>query len=189
MKENKVSNYKLASKGKRLLATIVESIIIAIFVYILQSLNSSGSLKILESGLKGELVYYAFLSILIGSFYPQLFGNIGHAIFNLKVISSETGEDYKTSFKGIIRELLKYVLTFLIIPVIWILWDEKNQNLYDKITKTLVVEKNKEGANIVETKSNKYEELDKLKKLLDNGTLTNSEYESEKRKILELKSE
>jgi hypothetical protein len=87
------------------------------------------------------------------------------------------------------RELLKYVLTFLVIPVIWILWDEKNQNLYDKMTKTLVVEKNKEGEKIVESNSNKYEKLDKLKKLLDNGTLTNEEYENEKKKILKLKSE
>ena len=168
--ENKVSNYKLASKGKRLLATIVESIIIAVLIYIFQSIKT---IEILEAGMKGELIYYGFISIVIGSFYPQYIGNIGHAFFNLKVISSETGEDYKTTFEGIIRELLKYFLTFLIVPAIWILWDEKNQNLYDKITKTLVVEKHDVENNIEEPKSsekqvnsNKYEELDKLKKLL-----------------------
>ncbi|KAA3645574.1 MAG: RDD family protein [Bacteroidetes bacterium] len=192
MNKTQTHGYKLASKGKRLLATIVESIIIAIFVYILQSLNHAGSIGLLENGLKGELVYYGFISVVIGSFYPQYIGNIGHAIFGLKVISSENGEDYKTSFKGIIRELLKYVLSFLIIPAIWILWDEKNQNLYDKITNTLVVEKNEKIKNTVESKSdkiesdsNKYEELSKLKKLLDNETLTKEEYQTEKKKILD----
>jgi len=196
MNKTQTHDYKLASKGKRLLATIVESIIIAIFVYILQSITSSGTIRLLESGLKGELLYYGFIAVVIGSLYPQYLGNLGHAIFKLKVISSETGEDYKTSFQGITRELLKYVLTFLIIPAIWILWDEKNQNLYDKITKTLVVEKEDVQNKIEEpkfneklSKSDKFEQLDKLKKLLDNGTLTNEEYENEKKKILEMKNE
>jgi uncharacterized RDD family membrane protein YckC len=59
----------------------------------------------------------------------------------LKVISSETGDDYKKASDGAIRELLKGVLSFFLIPIIWILWDDKNQNLYDKLTKTYVVEK------------------------------------------------
>ena len=62
-------------------------------------------------------------------------------MFGLKVISSESGNDFKKASDGGIRELLKGVFSFFIIPIIWILWDDKNQNLYDKLTKTYVVEK------------------------------------------------
>ena len=82
-------------------------------------------------------------SVILGAIcYPYLKGNIGHNLFKLKVISSETGEDYSKSSQGAFRELLKATLGILIIPSIWILWDDKNQNLYDKFTKTYVVENN-----------------------------------------------
>ena len=91
-----------------------------------------------------DVAHSAIAGIVVGAiFYPMFIGNLGHKIFNLKVISSETGADYSRAEKGAMRECLKYVLAYLIIPIIWILWDEKNQNLYDKLTKTLVVEKNK----------------------------------------------
>ena len=109
MNRTQTHDYKLASKGKRFLATLVETIIITVFVYILQSFTS---IKILEIGIKGEFIYYGFVAVVIGSFYPQYLGNIGHAIFKLKVISSETGEDYnqqiavkrvKEGIKGILN--------------------------------------------------------------------------------------
>ena len=53
--------------------------------------------------------------------YPIFTGNLGHRIFNIKVISEETGEDYKAPEKVAIREGLKHVLGFLLIPSIWIL--------------------------------------------------------------------
>jgi len=85
----------------------------------------------------------AIFGLIVGAiFYPIFCGNLGHRIFNLKVICEETGEDYNKAEKGALRECLKYALTFLIIPIIWILWDEKRQNIYDKMTKTLVVECN-----------------------------------------------
>jgi uncharacterized RDD family membrane protein YckC len=89
-----------------------------------------------------EIVYSAIYGIITGGiFYPLFTGNLGHKIFNLKVISAETGEDFNKAENGAIRECLKSVLSYLIIPIIWILWDENNQNLYDKLTKTLVVYK------------------------------------------------
>ena len=84
-------------------------------------------------------------SLIIGAvLYPICIGNLGHKIFNLKVISSESGVDYNKASDGAIREFLKYLSSYLIIPIIWILWDNKNQNLYDKLTKTFVVENNRE---------------------------------------------
>ena len=89
-----------------------------------------------------DVVYSVVYGIVVGAiFYPLFSGNLGYRIFNLKVISAETGEDFNKAENGAIRECLKSVLSYLIIPIIWILWDENNQNLYDKLTKTLVVYK------------------------------------------------
>lgn len=90
-----------------------------------------------------ELNFSIIFGLIVGAiFYPIFTGNLGHRIFGLKVISSDSGNDFKKASDGAIREMLKAVFSFLIIPIIWILWDDKNQNLYDKLTMTYVVEKN-----------------------------------------------
>ena len=147
MNKTKIHGYKLASKGKRLIATLTEGIIFGIIIlgiYLIIGKTASEFWTDLGSDFEFlDIVYSLVTGIIIGAiFYPIFTGNLGHRIFNIKVISEETGEDYKAPEKGAIREGLKHVLGFLLIPSIWILWDEKNQNLYDKITKTLVVEKN-----------------------------------------------
>lgn len=80
-------------------------------------------------------------ALIMGVFYKIYAGNLGHKLFNLKVIHSETGVEFKSYGRGVFRELLKNFLAYLIVPIIWILWDKNNQNLYDKITKTYVVKK------------------------------------------------
>ncbi len=140
MKEKHKHGYQIASKGKRFLAAIVDGIILSIGLYLI--FRSSFSIFLDSDFQLIEVVYYAILGIVTGAvFYPIFKGNLGHRIFNLKVISIETGEDYSKAENGAIRECIKYVSSYLFIPVIWILWDKKNQNLYDKFTKTLVVEK------------------------------------------------
>ena len=146
MNETKIHGYKLASRWKRFFATIIEGIIYSIIllgIYLIIGKSVSEFWNDFNSDFKFlDILYSLVTGLFIGAiFYPLFTGNIGHRIFNLKVISSENGKDYKKPEKGAIREGLKHVLSFLIIPCIWILWDEKNQNLYDKIAKTLVVEK------------------------------------------------
>jgi len=142
MKENTIYGYKLASIGKRLIASLIEAIIFLLpqmLIYYMLGISDYWSRDFELS----DIIHSAFSGILVGIiFYPIYSGNLGHRIFNLKVISSENGEDFKKPKNGAIRELLKNVLSFLIIPVIWILWDDKNQNLYDKISKTYVVRRN-----------------------------------------------
>ena len=143
MNKKTTHGYQLASKGKRLIATLCEGIIfilITLGIYLILGKSISeywnSDFEFIDVG------FSAITGLIVGAiFYPMFIGNLGHRIFSLKVISAETGEDYKKPEKGAIRECLKYVLSYLIIPSIWILWDQKNQNLYDKITKTLVVEK------------------------------------------------
>ena len=142
MKDNQLHGYNLASKETRLIAHLTEGVIYLIIFAGIYFILGYPIRELFNSDFKlTDIGYSAIFGLIVGAiFYPLFNGNLGHKIFGLKVISSETGEDYKKSAEGAIRELLKNVLGYLFIPIIWILWDEKNQNLYDKLTKTYVVE-------------------------------------------------
>lgn len=134
-----VFGYILATKGIRFLANLVETVIYTIVIYLPYLMITTSSFKNLNSINFG---FAAIVGLIIGAiWYPLFSGNLGHKIFNLKVISSVTGDDYEKAPDGAIREMLKGIFSFFIIPIIWILWDDKNQNLYDKLTKTYVVQK------------------------------------------------
>jgi len=141
--KNNVHGFKLASKGSRFLANIVETLIYTVTIYIPYILAIRGSLKgYLNGNNSPTFEFAAVFGLIVGAIcYPLFTGNLGHRIFGLKVIHEKTGEDFNKAADGGIRELIKGVFSFFIIPIIWLLWDDKNQNLYDKLTKTLVVEK------------------------------------------------
>lgn len=143
MRNNRVYNYELASKGDRLFAAIIQGILLFILLIIVHKLIGIPIATIFSSDTDLIDILISILQgIILGAvFYPFFTGNLGHKIFGLKVISAETGEDYKKADEGAIRECLKNILGYLIIPNIWILWDNKNQNLYDKLTKTYVVKR------------------------------------------------
>ncbi len=144
MEQTPEYQYKIASKGKRLLAHLLEGIIYLIITLIYYNILGKSVDDYLnrEVSLK-EVLYSALASIVTGLvFYPIFSGNLGHKLLGLKVISSKSGKDYNYASDGAIRELLKYLGGFLIIPVLWLLWDKENQNLYDKVTETFVVENN-----------------------------------------------
>ena len=134
--------YKIASKGKRLLAHLLEGVIYLFITLMYYRILGNSMDDYLNREINvSDFLYSALSSIVTGFiFYPLFSGNLGHKLLGLKVISSKTGEEYKIASDGAIRELLKYLGGFLIIPVVWVLWDKENQNLYDKITETLVVE-------------------------------------------------
>lgn len=129
----KMHGYKLASKGKRLIATITETLISLLIIFGIFKLYPGGtfeefweSLETWEATESIDIIYSAVSGLIFGAvFYPIFSGNLGHKIFNLKVIPEETGEDFNLPEKGGIRECLKYILGCLIVPKIWILWDER----------------------------------------------------------------
>jgi uncharacterized RDD family membrane protein YckC len=129
--------YGLARKRDRLYAVIIESLIFGIPLYFIlgkEAFNDPFNLS--------SMVIQGVISTILGAiFYPMWSGGIGHKIMNIKVISAEDGKDINTAKMGAIREALKYVLGYFVIPAIWLLWDKDTQNLYDKITKTYVVKK------------------------------------------------
>jgi len=130
--------YDLARRRERLFATIIEAIIITVPLLLLfgESINDNG-LYSFES-----IFGYGILSAILGAiFYPMWGGNLGHKIMGLTVISVENGEIQNNAKTGAIREVLKCVFSLVIIPDVWLLWDDNRQNLYDKVAKTYVVKK------------------------------------------------
>jgi uncharacterized RDD family membrane protein YckC len=139
--EGQYFGYELARRSERLLATIIESIILIIFILIV-FFDSNGNI---EPYYPGFIYCIAISSAILGAiFYPMWGCSLGHKVMGIKVISSVDGSDQKKARKGLIREGLKFVSLLFIIPVIWLVWDKNRQNLYDKIAKTYVV-KNKES--------------------------------------------
>lgn len=134
--------YRIASRGKRLLAHLLEGIIYLFITLVFYKIKGSSLDDYLNREVNmSDFLYSALASIITGFiFYPLFSVNLGHKLLGLKVISSKSGEEYKFASDGAFRELLKYLGGFLIIPVVWLLWDKENQNLYDKVTETLVVE-------------------------------------------------
>ncbi len=143
MSEQLDDKYVVASKSKRFLAHMLEGIIYLIITLAYYLAIGSSVDDYLNREIKvADMLYSALATIVTGFiFYPLFSGNLGHKLMGLKVISAKTGEEYNYASDGAIRELLKYLGGFLIIPVVWILWDNENQNLYDKVTETFVVEK------------------------------------------------
>ncbi len=133
--------YELASLNQRFFAVIVESLVLIIPLILILPGYTLGS----ESAYNPENIFIGIVgSAILGAlFYPMWSGNIGHKILGLKVISSTDGSDKKSAFDGIIREGLKNIFGYLLIPVIWLIWDKDNQNLYDKVSKTYVVRNKK----------------------------------------------
>jgi len=144
MQQEQLHGYKLASRGKRLVASLTEGIIYIFVMIGIYMLFGKSFGYYWEQDLQLiDIPVSAITGLIVGAiFYPLFSGNLGHRIFGLKVVSAESGKDVDKAPEGAIRELLKYVLGYLILPVIWLLWDDKKQNLYDKLSKTLVVENN-----------------------------------------------
>ncbi len=138
--KGKYFGYELASKWQRLVADIVGSLILLVpFLILRASLYDNYSD---DSSLGDYFILMIIILIILGAiFYSMWSGNLGHKIMGLKVISSNDGKDKNKAISGAYREGLKHILNFLVIPNIWLLWDEDNQNLYDKVAKTYVVKK------------------------------------------------
>ena len=130
--------YSLATPLDRLGAALLESLIIYIPLYFI--LGDSGHLfseNIFD--FESILLQSGFAALLGAVFYSLWSGNLGHKLLGMKVISAVDGLDQRKAVAGALREFLKSILGVFIIPIIWLIWDAKNQNLYDKITNTIVV--------------------------------------------------
>jgi uncharacterized RDD family membrane protein YckC len=135
--------YALARRRERFFAAFTETLIVLIILFLIFGKKAfSADEEITLSSSLIDAAWGALYGIIFGAlFYPIWSGNLGHKIFGLKVISAEDGSDYKKASQGALREALKGAIGVFIIPVIWLLWDDDRQNLYDKVVKTYVVKK------------------------------------------------
>jgi len=120
--------YERAGRLGRFLAVLIESVIFYPVIMLFGSdmyISTIGGLAL--SSVAGFI------------FYPMFSGHLGHKILGYKVISSKDGSDYNNGVQGCLREFLKNIMALLIIPVIWLLFDERCRNLYDIVLETYVV--------------------------------------------------
>ena len=136
--------YELAKRRERLFAYLVEAFIVSVTFLLLFLVMGVDFENVPEKPFIDihDVLYSAVTGVVMGAvLYPIFSGNLGHAILGMKVISSVTGEDYKSPLQGAVRETLKYVLGYLIVPFLVIFFDKRKQTLIDMMTKTLVVKK------------------------------------------------
>ncbi|MCS6934865.1 MAG: M48 family metalloprotease [Chitinophagales bacterium] len=139
---DKYFGYELARRRERLFARIIEAIIISVPILLLFGRNLSDRNPYSFGSIVGGTIFSAILGAI---FYSLWGGNLGHKIMGLQVISKENGEIQRNAKTGALRETLKYLFSFVFIPVVWLLWDDNKQNLYDKVVKTYVVRKSRSG--------------------------------------------
>jgi len=135
--EIKNNDYELASVSARFGGYLILNVIVLIIFF-----AAGGTVEELEQseGFFEDALWAGIGGGAInGIFYPFFSGNLGHKLLGLKVIHKETGKPINNIFQGYIREFLKGFSSMVIIPLIWLFFDENRQNLYDKMTKTLVV--------------------------------------------------
>ncbi len=129
-------NCILASPNKRFWAEIINALIFGLPILAIRQGSEF-------SWISKDDIYIIPINVITSAiFYPFFSGSLGHRILGIKVVSIESGEDRNSIFFGIYRELLKSILGYLIIPIIWLFWDKNYQNLYDKIVKTIVIYRN-----------------------------------------------
>lgn len=115
---------------ERLVAYIIDGIIIAIAQVVLQFILPYGLAVLLSFGV--GIAYFAY-------FWSSTGQTPGKIVMNLRVVSSETGDLIDPG-----RAILRYV-GYLVsgIPLglgfLWVIWDEKKEGWHDKIAKTRVV--------------------------------------------------
>ncbi len=122
------------------MAALIDGIIVGITINAIVRVNYSRQ----DEELMTMFLYACFCAIMGAFLYPMWSGNIGHRIMGIKVISVADGTDSSGFFRGALREFLKTVSIYLLIPSIWILWDSKRQNLYDKALGTIVVKRRRQ---------------------------------------------
>ena len=139
-----IKDAEIASKTSRLLAFLIDYLIIQTiyfsYVYYVENITFWNYLdkefNIFDT-LIGTLIALIYGCII----YPIFSGNLGHKIMGLKVVNIENKSNFNKFYEGAFREFVKDFCIVLIIPNLWILFDKQNQNIYDKLFKTIVVKR------------------------------------------------
>lgn len=121
-KEEHQLNHILASPTKRFWAVIMDSFIFGIPFYLYFGYP--------DTFFNTQQIYGIFAEVISSAvFYPFFSATLGHRILGIKVIYVETEKNCNSLIMGLFREFLKCTMGYLIVPVIWLFWDKRQQNL------------------------------------------------------------
>lgn len=147
MMNSKYFGYTLAGKQDRFFAYLLQTLIILLPLFLIfgeEVFNSDEEFTLVS--FVDDAIYGAIVGAIFGAIcYPIWGRNLGHRILGLKVISAADGSNYNQISQGVVREAIKGAFSAFFIPAIWLLWDDDNQTLYDKVIKTYVVKDQKVG--------------------------------------------
>lgn len=136
----KYHGYALASRAQRLIGWMIEGVLVTIICLLIWD-DEYKKVMVMDGYV---LVYNIPVWVLLGAVsYPTWGCNVGQRIMGLQVINTKTGEVERNVVNGALRELLKNLLALLIVPIMWLLWDEDKQNVYDKLLNHYVVKRRK----------------------------------------------
>lgn len=131
--ETLLNGYTNATAGRRLGALLINFTIALVLGTMLHKSHQTLS----------SIMLFFFMPITSLLTYPLWGGTVGHRLLGIKVIHAETGEVVNGAITGALRELTKIISCSLVLPVFWLLFDAKKQNVYDKLFGTLVVNNTK----------------------------------------------
>ncbi len=126
--------------GKRLVAAVIDLLIFAAFVNILQFFvfrngflpqQQAEAMKLLFSSLCG-LAYYTIM-------WARFDGaTIGKKILKIKIVNNDGTE---LTDRAVVIRFIGYILSALplLLGFFWIIWDRNKQGWHDKIAKTRVI--------------------------------------------------
>lgn len=135
---------KIASKSRRFFSFVIDSVIIQfayfLYFYFVKGLTLFDYFDV-ELDLADTLYPILFSTIYGALVYPIFSGNLGHKITGIYVFDDVEKKQFNKFYEGAAREFLKSICTILIIPHLWILFNSKNQNIYDAFFKTIVLKR------------------------------------------------
>ncbi len=148
------NTFKYAGFRKRLLAYLVDMLIISLIGFGLQSLLGQNPLEILKANslaqyqelITNRSVFPSVLMfILTYGFYILMWVNNkgatpGKELMGIKIVKTDgSSVDYPAA---ILRSVFGYTLSSIVLSLgfFWVIWDKKKQGWHDKIAGTVVVE-------------------------------------------------
>lgn len=134
----------LAPNNKRMLAFIIDSILISLVVFLafLQQITSIGEDSIAIRDMATNMVsYIALITIIYHTIFTNVYGaSIGKIFCKIKIVKVNT-LDKPNFIDSLIRSILRVVGEWLLyIPLLFIFADKYRRALHDMIVKTIVID-------------------------------------------------
>jgi uncharacterized RDD family membrane protein YckC len=139
----------LAGPGQRLLARILDSVIIgvAFFILFFVIIAAAGGLEQADEGLGGLsavgfIVPFAGLVLYEVGLTATRGQTVGKMALGIRVVDEATGQPpgWGPSFvRWVVPLVMGFVPFLTLVDALWLLWDANRQCLHDKAAKTLVI--------------------------------------------------